>query len=122
MDVYIKADENDRITACDGGYSTRTDFTGWILIDNGDGDKYSHCQNYYFDGGLLTSDGIPRYKLIDGAPQLRSDTEIQSDRDALPSPPPDRIAVLERQLADLQTLNDELTEALFELAEIIEGE
>ncbi len=31
-------------------------------------------------------DGIPRYKLVDSAPVLRSDAEMEADRAALPIP------------------------------------
>lgn len=36
-----------------------------------------------------TDDGIPRYKLADGVPVLRSDEEIEADRAAIPKPAPD---------------------------------
>ena len=54
-----------------------------MQIDEGTGDKYNLCQSHYFDGGLYTDDSIPRYKLVDGAPMLRSEEEIAADR--LPS-------------------------------------
>ena len=78
--VYIKTDTTGRISRCEGGYTTPADLTGWVQIDEGTGDKYNLCQSHYFDGGLYTDDGIPRYKLADGAPVLRSDEEIEADR------------------------------------------
>ena len=80
--VYVKVDDKARIIRCEGGYTIGniTDFTGWVQIDEGAGDKYNLCQSHYFDGGLYTDDGIPRYKLTDGAPVLRSDEEIDADR------------------------------------------
>ena len=80
--VYVLTDDQNRIIRCEGGYtiSNITDFTGWVQIDEGTGDKYNLCQSHYFDGGLYTDDGIPRYKLTDGAPVLRSDEEIDADR------------------------------------------
>ena len=53
--------------------------TNWIEIDAGDGEKYRDAQQKYLDGGILTSDGIPRYKLVDGKPVLRSEEEIEAD-------------------------------------------
>ena len=80
--VYVLTDAKNRIVRCEGGYtiSNITDFTSWVQIDEGTGDRYNLCQSHYFDGGLYTDDGIPRYKLADGAPVLRSDEEIDADR------------------------------------------
>ena len=84
--VYVQVDENNRIIRCEGGYTTPEDLTGWIYIDEGMGDKYNLCQSHYFNGGLYDVDGIPRYKLVDGVPVLRSDAEMEADRAALPAP------------------------------------
>lgn len=78
--VYVLTDNRGRIIRCEGGYTTPADLTGWVQIDEGTGDRYNLCQSHYFDGGLYTDDGIPRYKLADGAPVLRSDEEIDADR------------------------------------------
>ena len=64
--VYVLIDEKNRVIRCEGGYTTPADLTGWVQIDEGTGDRYNLCQSHYFDGGLYTSDGIPRYKLVDG--------------------------------------------------------
>ncbi|WP_352416390.1 hypothetical protein [Oscillibacter ruminantium] len=85
--VYIKNDAAGRITNCDGGYTAPKDLTGWIKIDDGTGDRYNLCQSHYFDGGLYTMDGIPRYKCADGKCSLRSNSEIESDRAAIPDKP-----------------------------------
>ena len=78
--VYVLTDETSRILRCDGGYTTPADLTGWVQIDEGTGDRYNRCQSHYFEGGLYTSDGIPRYKLQDGQPVERSEEEIEVDR------------------------------------------
>lgn len=78
--VYVMTDDQGRITRCEGGYTTPADLTGWIQIDEGTGDRYNLCQSNYFDGGLCTTDGIPRYKLADGAPLERTQEEIDADR------------------------------------------
>ena len=57
--VYVKVDEQNRIVRCEGGYTTPSDLTDWIEIDEGTGDKYNLCQSNYFESGLYTSDGIP---------------------------------------------------------------
>ena len=77
--VYVRMDGQGRILEANSSVFL-TDTTGWTAIDEGLGDKYHHAQGNYFDGGLYTDDGIPRYKLADGAPVLRSDEEIDADR------------------------------------------
>ena len=111
--VYIQTDTKGRILRCEGGYTTPADLTGWIEIDEGTGDKYNLCQSHYFDGGLYTADGIPRYRLDGYATILRTEKELDADRAARPAPPPttgERIANLEEQLAQ----SDETAIALYE--------
>jgi hypothetical protein len=99
--VYVKIDERSLVTQCAGGYTTPKDLSGWVQIDEGIGDKYNLCQSHYFEEGLYTFDGIPRYKLVDGAPIRRTEEEIQVDRDALPKPedPNKRIEEMQKELA-----------------------
>ena len=78
--VYVQMDEQNRILRCEGGYTTPADLTGWTLIDEGTGDRYNLCQSHYFEGGLYTDDGIPRYKLVDGEAVERTEEEIEQDR------------------------------------------
>ena len=78
--VYIKTDTTGRILRCEGGYTTPADLTGWVQIDEGTGDRYNLCQSHYFEGGLYTSDGIPRYKLVDVQAVERTVEEIAADR------------------------------------------
>lgn len=84
--VYVQTDTANRILRCEGGYTTPQDLTGWVKIDEGYGDRYNLCQSHYFDGGLYTLDGVPRYKLADGAPALRTKEEIKAEQEALPIP------------------------------------
>jgi len=84
--VYVKVDENSQIIRCEGGFYMPEDLTGWTYIDEGTGDKYNLCQSHYFDGGRCDENNIPRYKLVDGTPVLRTDAEMEADRAALPVP------------------------------------
>ena len=88
--VYIQVDSDGRILRCEGGYTTPADLTGWIEIDEGTGDKYNLCQSHYFDGGLYTMDGIPRYKWDGSAAVLRTEEELETDRAAIPEPKPSK--------------------------------
>lgn len=96
--VYVLMDEKSRILRCEGGYTTPDSLEGWTQIDEGTGDRYNLCQSNYFDGGLYTEDGIPRYKLVDGQPVERTEEEIKADR--LPGAKAARIAKSKADLAD----------------------
>ena len=78
--VYIKTDDQGRILRCEGGYTTPADLTGWTEIDEGTGDRYNLAQSHYFDGGLYTPDGIPRYRWDGSQAVLRTGVEIEEDR------------------------------------------
>ena len=134
--VYIQTDADGRIVRCDGGYTTPADLTGWLEIDEGNGDRYNLCQSHYFDGGLYTMDGIPRYKWDGSAAVLRTEEELEADRAARPAPPPttdERITILEEQLVQAdetsialyeaqeaqETINAQQDEALMEIYEMI---
>ena len=86
--VYIQTDTEGRILRCEGGYTTPSDLTDWIEIDEGTGDKYNLCQSHYFDGGLYTMDGIPRYRWDGSAAVLRTEEELDAERTARPEPEP----------------------------------
>ena len=112
--VYIQTDAEGRILRCEGGYTTPADLTGWIEIDEGNGDKYNLCQSHYFDGGLYTMDGIPRYKWDGSAAVLRTEEELEADRAAITEPKPSKTvearltamaAEAEQAKADREALN-----------------
>ena len=114
--VYIKTDTEGRILRCEGGYTTPSDLTDWTEIDEGTGDKYNLCQSRYFDGGLYTMDGIPRYRWDGTQAVERTEEELEADRAARPAPPPttdERITILEEQLVQA----DETSIALYEAQE-----
>ena len=112
--VYIQTDAEGRILRCEGGYTTPSDLTGWLEIDEGNGDRYNLCQSHYFDGGLYTMDGIPRYRWDGSAAVLRTDEDLEADRAAIPEPKPSktveaRLTALEAEAeqakADREALN-----------------
>ena len=99
--VYIKTDEQDRIVRCEGEYTLPSDLSGWILIDEGEPcDKRNLAQSMYFDGGLYTMDGIPRYKWDGTQAVERTEEELEADRAARPAPPPTTEEVLLELAAD----------------------
>lgn len=95
--VYVITDFEERIIRCEGGYTTPEDLTGWTKIDEGIGDRYNLCQSHYFEDGLYTEDGIPRYKLEGGQVVERSEEEIETDRAAIVQP----VTPMEQMRADI---------------------
>ena len=61
--VYIKTNESNRVTRCEGGYSISNidNIEEWINIDEGYGDKYNLCQSHYFNKPLMNMDGTHNY-------------------------------------------------------------
>ena len=86
--VYIQTDNQGRILRCEGGYTTPSNLTGWIEIDEGYGDRYNLCQSHYFSGGLYTKDGISRYRWDGTQAVERTEEELDADRAARPEPEP----------------------------------
>lgn len=113
--VYILTDEAGRVLRLEGEYSLPADLTGWIKIDEGSPcDRLNLAQSHYFDGGLYTMDGIPRYKWDGSAAVLRTEEEMEADRAAIPEPKPSktveaRLTALEAEAeqakADREALN-----------------
>lgn len=99
--VYIKADDHGRIVRCEGEYTLPSDLTDWILIEEGHPcDRLNLAQRHYFDGGLYTTDGIPRYRWDGSAAVLRAEEELEADRAAIPDPKPS--ATIEARLTALE--------------------
>ncbi len=61
ISVYIKTNSDGYITEVGSDIFIK-DFTGWIKIDEGDGDKYAHAQSQYFDKPLVSENGNYNYK------------------------------------------------------------
>lgn len=105
--VYIKTDDQGRIIRCEGEHTLPSNLDGWVLIEEGPPcDRLNLAQTHYFEGGLYTDDGIPRYKLEDGQTAARTDEEIEEDRAALPEPKPSdltaRVEALEEITAAIE--------------------
>lgn len=110
--VYVLLDERSCVIRCEGGYtmSNIDDVSKWTYIDEGTGDRYNLCQSHYFDGGLHTMHGIPRYKYEDGACVLRSEEEIAEDVAALPKPQPSQLDRVEAQATYTAMMTDTMME------------
>lgn len=78
ISVYIKTDSDGNITDINSDIFIE-DTENWIKIDKGTGDKYAHAQGNYFSEGLITKNGIYRYKYIDNAVVEKTDEEIENE-------------------------------------------
>lgn len=83
--VYVLPDSSGYITRIDGGYTIGNikDFAGWVMIDDGYGDRYNLCQGNYFPQPIITDGGAYRYKLVDGVPTECTTGEIAAQEEAL---------------------------------------
>lgn len=102
MKVYAKTDEKGRLLAL-LSEAFLPDATGWVKVDEGDGDRYLHAQGHYLDGPIVTPEGVARYQVVAGKikPRTQADiqADIQADVDALPKPGPSPTEVMYRALA-----------------------
>ena len=82
--VYVLPDSSGYITRIDGGYTIGniTDPENWVLIDEGNGDRYNLCQGNYFPQPIITMGGAYRYKLVDGKPVECTAEEIAAQEEA----------------------------------------
>ena len=105
MRVYIKIDSENRVTAVKSEVFI-SDTSGWVEIDNGDGDRFTHAQGNYLPKPITDENGVYRFKFENGAICERSEGEMAAD---LPVPEP------------TPPTNAELAAAIAELAEVICG-
>lgn len=116
--VYVLPDSSGYITRIDGGYtaSNITDPGNWVLIDEGNGDRYNLCQGNYFPLPIITMGGAYRYKLVDGKIVECTPEEIAQQEEALkPVPTP----TLESRVEVLETTTDDM---ILLMADLIGGE
>ena len=102
--VYAQVDSNNVITNVNSSIFL-TDDKGWVQIDEGTGDKYSHAQGNYFtiDGKKPLMDEKFRYnyKLVDGKPVELTEDEKEK---LFPAKAPElsEVDMLKNYVVDLQ--------------------
>lgn len=112
-DVYIKLDDSNYIVAVNSNGFIR-DFTNWIKIDEGYGDKYYHAQGNYFDKPIITEFGVCRYRYVDGVINELADEEIiRLEADILNKQfsTPSQLDRIEAQIVYTAMMTDTLLEA-----------
>jgi len=96
-----------------------SDPTGWILIDEGEGEKYAHAQGQYLSG-LMSEEGIPRYRW-DGKKAIeRTATEMQAATASIQAVLDASIAEDARKAQD--AVRDAVTKALADMGVPVELE
>lgn len=77
--VYVKLNEQNLITAINSS-AFLSDTSGWVQIDEGEGDKYHHAQGNYLPKSIRTDDWDYRYKLKDGKVVELSEEELEANK------------------------------------------
>lgn len=110
-EVYILLNENNRIIACEGGYtmSNIKNIEDWIKIDEGEGDKYNLCQSHYFDLPLMNDEGCHNYIYENGA--YRETTAEEKEAEIKPQ---EATITLEERINDLEMAVCEIVDILSE--------
>ena len=63
--VYIKINENNEIIEV-GSSVFIEDFSKWIYVDEGIGDKFAHAQNQYLENPIVNDAGFYNYTYENG--------------------------------------------------------
>lgn len=111
--VYVQTDETGRVLAI-GSSAFLRDVTGWVLIDDGSGDRYLHAQGNYMPLPIHDERGVCRYRIEGGNVVERTQEEM--DADALYSP---SMPNTEDRLTALEQAGLERDSALMELASLL---
>lgn len=98
--VYIKVDTNDKIMQVVSN-EFLINVADFIKIDSGDGDKYHHAQNNYFDKPVVNIDGTHNYKLVDNKPVETTAEEKAAELASFPAPEPTKEQILQSQIDDI---------------------
>lgn len=105
MKVYVRINAHNLITAvnCSAFIS---DLTGWVQIDEGEGDRYTHAQANYFSLPIKTDEGVLRYKLAEDDRAVERTPEEMAADEAETFVPPQ--ATTEERVSELEAALDML--------------
>ena len=74
--VYAKTDANCVITEINSDIFLES-IEGYMLTDEGEGDRYAHAQGNYLESGLMDEQGRYNYRLLNGNAVLLTEEEKQ---------------------------------------------
>lgn len=121
--VYIKTDDKNRITRCEGGYTMNNieNIDEWQLIDEGYGDKYNLCQNHYFEKPIIDENGCHNYIYENGVVREATEAELYVELNSFPitEQEPTEIEKLNARIDELTLENEFLSDCLVEIAQIV---
>lgn len=110
--VYILTDDRGVILQITSdAFLQETD--GWILVDEGDGDRYHHAQGNYLQHPARDSRGVCRYRW-DGVKIVeRTAEEMDADAEMLTPPDPEN-AGMEQRMKQVEEALDMLLSGVTE--------
>lgn len=108
--VYAQVDAAGRVTALNSS-AFLTSSSGWVLLDEGCGDRFQHAQGNYLPQPIRDEQGVCRYRWADGALLPRTEEAMRADR-PLTAP----VSSTEERIAALEQAGTERDAALMELA------
>lgn len=116
--VYILLDSEGKVINCDGGdfEAGIPEKSKWLLIDEGDGEKFSNPKAFYFVPSVRTYDGICQWKYVNGHVVQRSQAEIEAERYLTPRP------VHQSTIAELEEALCEIEEEISNLMGVLSNE
>lgn len=124
--VLVRTDEQNRIIAINSSAFV-DDTSGWVQIDEGDGDRYHHAQGNYLPLPLTDDRGVYRYKLADGHAVERTQAEMDGDYTARPVPTAPKTnaeleaenAMLKAQVQAISDRNEFVEDCIAEMAAVV---
>lgn len=101
--VYARTDGAGRVLEIASSIFLR-DPDGWVLIGQGEGDRFAHAQANYLDRPLNDEDGTHNYRLDGGVIREATEEERAEEKASFPTPRPSQ----EEQILALQSQLDAL--------------
>lgn len=101
--VYIRLDGHKTIIEINSSIFI-DDLNGWIMIDEGYGDKYCHAQGNYLSKGLRDVNGIYNYKYHNGHIVELTKEEKENLYPIIISE--DKLEELDKRVSNLETLHN----------------
>lgn len=103
--VYVKIDSRRCIYDVNSS-AFITDPSGWVIIDEGEGDRFRHAQSNYFSLPIKTDEGVLRYKLAEDDRAVERTPEEMAADEAETFVPPQ--ATTEERVSELEAALDML--------------
>lgn len=118
--VYVKTDESSIMTEINSDIFLES-VDGYMLIDEGNGDRFVHAQGNYLEHGLVDEQSRYNYKLLDGNVFELSEAE-KEELFPVPKPTPSDIEVLGQMATDAEIERMELGQRMTDIElMILEG-